>query len=123
MIPKWGYDRKRFSESTKTHRWHHAAGADAVVEAGPALVIGVLALVQHVLVSAIVGLLVGDPAAALHSYGVTAAEVVLHLRTVTAAFVVTTLEVPVFVEDNLTDGYYNQSIMPTEQYTLNVCCS
>lgn len=75
---------------------------------------------QHVLVSAVVGLLVGDPAAALHSYGVTAAEVVLHLGTVTAAFVVTTLEVPVFVEDNLTGRDYNQSITATEK---NVCCS
>lgn len=66
---------------------------------------------QHVLVSTVVGLLVGHPAAALHSYGVTAAKVVLHLGAVTAAFVVTTLEVPVFVEDNLTNRFYNQSIM------------
>lgn len=58
---------------------------------------------QHVLIPAIVGFLVGHPAAALHSYGVTAAEVVLHLGTVTAAFIVTALEVPVFVEDNLSD--------------------
>lgn len=99
-----GWWEKELGESSGTHGWHHAAGADAVVEARPALVIGVLALVQHVLVSAIVGLLVGHPAAALHSDGVTAAEVVLHLGTVTAAFVVTTLEVPVFVEDNLVDG-------------------
>lgn len=70
---------------------------------------------QHVLISAIVGFLVGHPAAALHSYGVTAAEVVLHLGTVTAAFVVTALEVPVFVEDNLQDGYCKQGIMPTKQ--------
>lgn len=70
---------------------------------------------QHVLISAIVGFLVGHPAAALHSYGVTAAEVVLHLGTVTAAFIVTALEVPVFVEDNLSDGYCKQGIMPTKQ--------
>lgn len=70
---------------------------------------------QHVLIAAIVGFLVGHPAAALHSYGVTAAEVVLHLRTVTAAFIVTALEVPVFVEDNLSDGYCKQGIMPTKQ--------
>lgn len=72
---------------------------------------------QHVLISAIVGFLVGHPAAALHSYGVTAAEVVLHLGTVTAAFIVTALEVPVFVEDNLSDGYCKQGIMSTKQCT------
>lgn len=102
--------KKAFSVSAETYWWHHAAGADAVVESRPTLVIGVLALMQHVLVSAIVGLLVGDPAAALHSYGVTTAEVVLHLRAVTAAFIVTALEVPVFVEDNLTNGCYNHRI-------------
>lgn len=61
---------------------------------------------QHVLVAAIVGLLVGHPTAAVHSNRVTAAEVVLHLRTVATALIVATLEVPVFVEDNLhmTDG-------------------
>lgn len=87
--------------SVGTHRWHHAAAADAVVEAGPALVVGVLALMQHVLVAAIVGLLVSHPAAALHSYRVAAAEVGLHLGAVTCALIVTTLEVPVFVEDYL----------------------
>lgn len=92
---------KRGRASVKTHRWHHTAGADAVIEARPALVVGVLALVQHVLVAAIVGLLVGHPTTAIHLYRVAAAEVVLHLRTVTTALIVTTLEVPVFVEDNL----------------------
>lgn len=59
---------------------------------------------QYVLVATIVGLLVGYPTAALHSNRVTAAEVALHLRAVTTALVVTTLEVPVFVEDNLLGG-------------------
>lgn len=85
----------------KTHRWHHTTGADTVIEARPALVFRVLALVQHVLVSAIVRLLIGHPAAALHSYRVTAAEVILHLGTVAAALIVTPLEVPVLVKDNL----------------------
>lgn len=77
---------------------------------------------QHVLISTIVGFLVGHPAATLHSYGVTAAEVVLHLRTVTAAFIVTALEVPVFVEDNLSDGYckrdYANKAVPTSNVML-----
>lgn len=95
---------KQDGASIGTHRWHHTAGADAVIEARPALVIGVLALVQHVLVAAVVGLLVGHPAAALHSDGVAAAEVGLHVGTVTAALEVTALEVPVFVEGDLCEG-------------------
>lgn len=119
---QWGYCcKQQGSASVKTHRWHHTAGADAVVEAGPALVVGVLALVQHVLVAGIIGLLVGHPTTALHSYWVTTAEVVLHLRIVTAALIVTTLEVPVFVENNLRtrDSW---TLLPQEQtdiqYTL-----
>lgn len=88
------------------HRWDHAAGADAVVKARPVLVVRVLPLVQHVLIPRIVGLLVGHPATTVNFYGVTADEEVLHLRAVTTALIVTTLEVPVFIEDNLrmTDG-------------------
>lgn len=112
MIPSWHFYRKpscciQASASLKTHRWHHTAGADTVIEACPALVVGVVALVQHVLVATIIGLLVGHPTTTLHFYRVTAAEVGLHLRTVTAALIVTTLEALVFVEDNLhmTDGW------------------
>lgn len=84
-----------------THRGHHTAGADAVVEASPSLVVGVLALVQHVLVASVVGLLVGHPTATFHLYGVTAAEVVVHLSTVAAALIVPALEVLILVEDYL----------------------
>ena len=84
-----------------TYRWHHAAGADTVVEAGPSLEVGVLSLVQHVLVAVIIGLLVGHPIATVHFDGVTATEVAVQLGTVTAALVVTALEVAVLVEDNL----------------------
>ena len=84
-----------------THRGHHTAGADTVVEASPTLVVGVLALVQHVLVASVVGFLVGHPAAIVHLYGVTAAEVVVHLSKVAAALIMTALEVLVLVEYNL----------------------
>lgn len=111
---------KRDGASIGTHRWHHTAGADAVIEARPALVIGVLALVQHVLVAAVVGLLVGHPAAALHSDGVAAAEVGLHVGTVTAALVVTAQEVPVFVEGDLCEG---GSLERGKKRSLHVCAS
>lgn len=74
---------------------------------------------QHVLVAAIIWLFVGHPATALNSYRVTAAEVVLHLGAVSTALVVTTLEVPVFIEDNLhrTDGsalvYHHRDVPKT----------
>lgn len=97
----WEHFCKQDRALIETHRWHHTAGADAVIEACPALVVGVLALMQHVLIASIVWLLVGHPTAALHSYRVAAAEVVLHLGTVTTALIVTTLEVPVLVKDNL----------------------
>lgn len=102
--------RNRIQQCLKTHRGHHAAGADAVIEASPLLVVRILSLVQHVLVASIIGLLIGHPATTLNSYGVAATEVVLHLRAVTAALMVTTLEVPVFIEDNLrtTDGWTSQ---------------
>lgn len=85
----------------QTHRWNHATGADAVVEARPALVVGILSFLQHVLVASVVGFFVGHPAAALHFYGVTAVEVVLHLGTVTAALIVAALEVSALVENDL----------------------
>ena len=84
-----------------THGRHHATGADAVVEAGPALVVGVVALVQLVLVAVVVGLLVGHPAAALHLDGVAAADVAVHLGAVDTALIVTALEVLVLVKDDL----------------------
>ena len=86
-----------------THGGHHTTGADAIVEAGPALVVGVVALVQHVLVAVVVGLLVGHPAAALHLDGVAAADVAVHLGAVDAALIVAALEVLVLVKDDLED--------------------
>lgn len=88
------------------HRWDHTAGADAVIKACPVLEAWIIPLMQHVLISRIVRLLVGHPATTLNSYGVTAAKEILHLRGVAAALIVATLEVPVFIKDNLhiTDG-------------------
>lgn len=60
-----------FSTSTdctvKTHRRNHAAGANAVVKSSPVLEIRVFTLGQHVLVSRVVGLLVGHPASIFYS--------------------------------------------------------
>lgn len=78
-----------------------ATGADGVVEAVPALVVGVLPSHEDVLVAHVLGSLVDNPSSALHPDGVTAAEVGAKLGTVAAAFVVTTLEVLVLIEEDL----------------------
>lgn len=49
----------------------------------------------------VVGPLVQDPGAALHSDRVTAAEVCVELRTVSAALIQATLEVSVFIKHDL----------------------
>lgn len=85
----------------ETHGRDHAAGTDAVVESRPALEIGILAFGQHVLVSGIVGLLVGHPAATFNTDGVAARKVGLHVCAVSTALIVTALEVLVFKKGNL----------------------
>ena len=86
------------------HLGDHAAGSHAVIEAHPALVVGILAAAQEILVSHEAGPLVDHPAAALHLDGVAAAEVGVQLRAVAAAFVRAPLEVLVLVEDDLQTG-------------------
>ena len=87
--------------SQSTYLGDHAAGADAVVETHPALVVGVLSSHQEVLVSHVAGALVDHPAPAVHADGVTAAEVWVQVAAVAAALVRPPLEVPVLVEDDL----------------------
>ncbi len=90
--------------TVKTHRRNHAAGANAVVKSSPVLEIRVFTLGQHVLVSRVVGLLVGHPASTFYSDGVTARKVGLHVSAVSSALILTALELFVFKESNLLDG-------------------
>lgn len=78
-----------------------AAGFDAVVEAHPLLVIGVLAGAYDVLVALVVGMLVEDPGAARHTDGVAAGEVGAQVRTVTVALIATALEILLLKECDL----------------------
>lgn len=91
--------------TVKTHRRNQATGTNAVVESSPVLEIRVFTLGEHVLVSSIVGLLVGHPASTFYSDGVAARKVGLHVSAVSGALIVTALEVFVFKESNLWDGY------------------
>lgn len=84
-----------------TYGREHLAGADAVVEAHPVVVVGVLAGAHDVLVAHVVRLLVGHPVTAAHSDGVAAVEVLESVHTVTAALPVAALEVMAFIEDDL----------------------
>lgn len=78
-----------------------ATGADAVIEAVPVLVVGVIPSHEDVLVAHVVGSLVDDPRAALHANGVAAADVGAELWAVTAALVAVTLEVLVLTKEDL----------------------
>ena len=80
-----------------------AAGADAVAHA-QALVVGVLAPLDEVLVAGEVGAVVDHEEAALHPAGVAAAQVGGHVGAVAAGLVGPALEVPVLVEDDLREG-------------------
>ena len=79
----------------------HLAGAEAVVESHPALVLRVLPPGQDVLVAHVVGPLVHHPGAALHPDGVAAAQVGVEIRAVVVTLVASALEVLVLVEHDL----------------------
>lgn len=84
-----------------TYRGEHLAGADAVVEAHPAVVVGVLAGAEDVLVAHVVRLLIGHPVTAADADGVTAVEMPEGVHAVAVALPVAALEVAAFVEDDL----------------------
>ena len=77
-----------------------AAGPDAVGHAH-ALVVGVLAPLDEVLVAHEVGAVVDHEEATLHPAGVAPAQVGRHVGAVAAGLVRPALEVPVLVEDDL----------------------
>lgn len=84
----------------------HLAGADAVVETHPAVIIRILARAENVLVAHVVGLLVGHPVTTADTDGVAAVEVPVGVHAVTAALPVAALEVPTLVEDDLQKERY-----------------
>lgn len=88
----------------KAYKVNHFAGADSVVEANPALVVGVLASGQDILVAHVVWSLIDHPGPALHPGGVTTTQVGVEVRAVAVAFIPATLEVLVLIEDDLEDG-------------------
>lgn len=95
-----------------THVSYDPAGPDAVIVAHPALVIRVLPPGQNVLVAQVVGPLKQDPGSALHANRVTAAKVSIELRTVTVTLIVATLEVFVFIKNDLEeDSVYSVDIL------------
>lgn len=83
---------------------NHLAGADPIVEADPALVVGVLASAKDVLVAHVVRSLVDHPGPALHSSRVTATQVGVEVGAVAVALVPATLVAWVLVEDDLGEG-------------------
>ena len=78
-----------------------ATGADGVIETIPALVAWVLPSHEDILVAHVLGSLIDNPGPTLNPDGITVAEVGAELSTVTAAFIVTALEIFVLVEVDL----------------------
>lgn len=87
--------------SKMAHLGNHSTGSDTVVETHPSLIVSVLAPAQEVLVTHKVWLLIHHPASTLHLNGVTAAEMRVQVSAVTAALIGTSLEVLVFIKDDL----------------------
>lgn len=84
-----------------TYKVDHLAGAEAVVQTHPALVIWIFAPGQNILVAHEVGPLVDHPSPALHTDGVTPVQEGMEVRTVAVALIPTALEVLVLVENDL----------------------
>lgn len=82
----------------------HLAGAEAVVEAHPALVLWVLPPGQDILVAHVVWPLIHHPGPTLHPDGIAAAQVGVEVRAVAVALIASALEVLVLEEDNLWDN-------------------
>lgn len=85
----------------EAYHGNHTAGADAVVDANHALVVGVFPPAEEVLVAQVLRSLVHHEAAALHPDRVAAVEVGVQVGTVAHALMVPTLEISVLVENDL----------------------
>lgn len=84
-----------------SHHWNHAAWANAATKTHPSLIVGVFSPPHKVLVAHEVGSLIDHEAATLHPDGVAATEVQVKVCAVIAALIAPTLEVFVFVKNNL----------------------
>ena len=89
------------SKHWKSYHGDSTARPDALSHSHHAHVVSILAPPHEVLVSHVVGAVVDHEAAALNPAGVAPAQVRGQFRAVTAGLIVTTLEVPVLVEDDL----------------------
>lgn len=84
--------RRNLEKKGGTYIFDGTAGFDIVVEGHPLLVVGVLPWAEDVLETLVVGFLIDDPHAALHSDGAAAVEVCVQVSAVAAAVVAATLE-------------------------------
>lgn len=85
------------------YKVNHLARADSVIEAIPAVVVGVFPPLQDVLVTQVVWSLVDHPGPALHTGRVATTQIGVEVGAVAVAFVPATLEVLVLVENDLGD--------------------
>lgn len=85
----------------QSHQVNSSAGAEAVVETHPVLVLRVLAPGQDVHVAREVGPFVHGPGASLHSNGVAATQVHVEIGAVAVTVIVAALKVLVLIESDL----------------------
>lgn len=103
-----------------TYRREHLAGADAVVEAHPPVVVRVLARAEDVLVSHVVRFLVEHAVAAADTDGVAVVEVPEGVHAVTAALPVAALEVAALVEDDLEERRERENTVYVSYKSINL---
>lgn len=87
--------------SSQTYKVDHLAGAEAITQPHPALVLSVLSPDQDILVAHEVGPFIHHPSPTLHADGVAAAQVSVEIQTVTVTLITSTLEVLVLKKDDL----------------------
>jgi len=90
----------------ETHHGDHTARSDTVTHAKHRHVVSVLALLEEILISHVVGTIIHHPASTLHSARVTAVQVGGEVTTVAHTLIRATLEVPVLVESDLKNQSY-----------------
>ncbi len=77
--------------------------SDVIVEANPMVIIWILPWDKDILIAHVVWTLIQDPRAPLHFCRITAAKKRMKVTCVSFTLIGSSLEVPVFVEHNLSD--------------------
>lgn len=84
-----------------TYLWCQMTGPDGIIVAHPLMEVRVFTSPYVILMPFVVRVLIEDPITTFYPDGVTAVEIRGHVGTIRAAFIAAALEIPVFIEENL----------------------